>query len=185
MWQRVAKNEPRICVGEAVTYEPVSRQLVHESNSSLHVSRSLPNRRSFAIIGELLKAYENFHAEIHHAAWFALVRILIWVVGFMVYLKVRRKAAQLSPAELSKFLCNTIAMATMIFFIFETVSCFTTNGLESVHSSITAFASLHDSKSRTRAKQLLRQTDPNPRLYLSPSSYFASCPPRSRSVLPS
>ena len=50
-------------------------------------------------------------------------------VMYMLLLKLRRKVAQLPPVELSNFLCHNVlvrgvsAMAPMIFFIFEAVSC--------------------------------------------------------------
>ena len=67
----------------------------------------------------------------------SLARIPFWLVSYWLALKLRRKAAQLPPAELSKFLCHTVllggvsAMAPMIFFMFEAVSCIATgDGLE-------------------------------------------------------
>eukprot|EP00518_Triparma_eleuthera_P002738 CAMPEP_0182458868 /NCGR_PEP_ID=MMETSP1319-20130603/4109_1 /TAXON_ID=172717 /ORGANISM="Bolidomonas pacifica, Strain RCC208" /LENGTH=67 /DNA_ID=CAMNT_0024657641 /DNA_START=1 /DNA_END=201 /DNA_ORIENTATION=+ len=61
--------------------------------------------------------------------WFSLARIPFWFTAYWLGLKLRRKAAQLPPAELSNFLCHTVllggvsAMAPMIFFMFEAVSC--------------------------------------------------------------
>ena len=63
------------------------------------------------------------------AGWSCLARTPFWLVTYWLGLKLRRKAAQLSPAELSNFLCHTVlvggvsAMAPMIFFMFEAVSC--------------------------------------------------------------
>ena len=61
---------------------------------------------------------------------------VLYIAVYALIIKTRRKAAQLSPAELSKFLCNTVllggvgAMAPMIFFTFESLSCIVSNGLE-------------------------------------------------------
>ena len=61
---------------------------------------------------------------------FSLIGITIHCFAFWLGLKLRESAAMLPPQELSDFLCQTIlekgaaAMGTMLFFSFETVSCF-------------------------------------------------------------
>ena len=56
--------------------------------------------------------------------------VIFWPITYALGLKLRRNAVNLSPAELSKFLYNTVllggvgAMAPMIYFSFETLSCF-------------------------------------------------------------
>jgi len=63
-----------------------------------------------------------------------LGRIPIWLVFYWLGLKLRRKAAQLQPSELSDFLCRKVllggisGMAPMVFFGFEALSCITSNG---------------------------------------------------------
>ena len=89
---------------------------------------------TFAVVAELSKAYENFKIA-PHASAFALVRIPIWCLAYRLVLRTRRRAALLSRTELSNFLCKTVlvdggrAMAPMVFFTFETVSCLTSNGI--------------------------------------------------------
>ena len=76
------------------------------------------------------------------------VAVFFMCIALIFNLKLRRKAAQLPPPELSKFLCNTVllggvgAMAPMIFFSFETLSCFASNGLESDQCNNTSSAAL-------------------------------------------
>ena len=59
----------------------------------------------------------------------ALARIPFYLIAYWLLLKLRRKAAQLPPAELSNFLCHTVllsgvrAIAPMMFFMFEALSC--------------------------------------------------------------
>ena len=85
----------------------------------------------FAIWSELAVAVGNFQGSYTIYGWSALLRIPFWLITYWLGLKLRRKAAQLPPAELSNFLCHTAlvggasAMAPMIFFIFEAVSCIT------------------------------------------------------------
>ena len=59
-----------------------------------------------------------------------MLRIPFYCVAYMLGLKLRKKAAQLPSRELSNFLCNTVllggisAVAPIIFFAFEVMSCF-------------------------------------------------------------
>jgi len=69
---------------------------------------------------------------------FALLAVfLLLLTTYWLGMKLRRKAALLPPAEISNFLCHTVliggvsAMAPMIFFMFEAVSCMASgDGLE-------------------------------------------------------
>jgi len=80
---------------------------------------------------------------------FALLAVfLLLLTTYWLGMKLRRKAALLPPAEISNFLCHTVliggvsAMAPMIFFMFEAVSCMASgDGLEDelcTNTSITA-----------------------------------------------
>ena len=83
----------------------------------------------FAIGSEVSFAVGLFRLGALANGWAALGRIPFYLVSYWLALKLRRKAAQLPPAELSNFLCHTVlmggvsAMAPMIFFMFEAVSC--------------------------------------------------------------
>ena len=66
----------------------------------------------------------------------------------VIVLKLRKKAAQLSPAELSNFLCSTVliggvnAMAPMIFFTLDSLSYFASDKIEDNQCHNTLFAGL-------------------------------------------
>eukprot|EP00518_Triparma_eleuthera_P000388 CAMPEP_0182453030 /NCGR_PEP_ID=MMETSP1319-20130603/263_1 /TAXON_ID=172717 /ORGANISM="Bolidomonas pacifica, Strain RCC208" /LENGTH=153 /DNA_ID=CAMNT_0024650917 /DNA_START=663 /DNA_END=1121 /DNA_ORIENTATION=+ len=83
----------------------------------------------FAIGSEVADAVGDFQDELVAGGWAAFARIPFWLAAHWLLLKLRRKVAQLPPAELSNFLCHTVllggvsAMAPMIFFMFEAVSC--------------------------------------------------------------
>ena len=81
--------------------------------------------------------------------WAALAMIPPLLPVYWLALKLRRKAAQLPPAELSNFLCHTVlvggvsAMAPMILFIFEGVSCMASgDGLGDKQCENTAIAAM-------------------------------------------
>ena len=82
-----------------------------------------------AIGSEVAGAVGNFQGGLVASGWASLAKIPLWLTAYWLALKLRRKAAQLPPAELSNFLCHTVlvggvsAMAPMIFFMFEAVSC--------------------------------------------------------------
>ena len=91
----------------------------------------------FAIVKEVAVAVGNFRGGKVASGWTSLARIPFWLITYWLGLKLRRKAAQLPPAELPNFLCHTVlvggvsAMAPMIFFMFEAVSCIASgDGLE-------------------------------------------------------
>ena len=91
----------------------------------------------------------NFQDGLVASEWAALGRILFWLTGYWLELKLRRKAAQLRPAEVSTFLCHTVllvgvsAMAPMTFFMFEAVSCMASgDGLEDEQCQNTTWAAL-------------------------------------------
>ena len=78
---------------------------------------------------------------------FALFRIPLWYLLFLLGLKLRGSAAKLPPRELSDFLCQTVlakgtvAMGTMLFFSFEAISCFISkNSLDSEQCTNTSYA---------------------------------------------
>ena len=109
----------------------------------------------FAIISEIVLAVGNFRAGYRGHAWIALIRmVLFWPFMYALGLKLRRKAAQLSPAELSNFLCKTVllggvrSVVPILFFTFETLSCYLANprkedmGMASETCSNTMIASM-------------------------------------------
>ena len=65
----------------------------------------------------------------------SVMRLLIWIALFYNLLKLRKKVTNLPVKELSTFLLNTIltrglaALLPMIFFSFETLSCFSVYSL--------------------------------------------------------
>ena len=89
---------------------------------------------SFGIGSEVFFAVGLFKDGFPFSALTALARIPLWLIAYWLGLKLRRKAAQLPPAKLSNFLCHTVlvggvsAMAPMIFFMFEAVSCMASGG---------------------------------------------------------
>ena len=91
----------------------------------------------FCFGSEVGAAVGNFREGKSGGAWFAIILIPIWLAAYWLGLKLRRRAAQLSPIDLSNFLCHTIllggvsAMAPMVFFTFESLSCTARNGLVS------------------------------------------------------
>ena len=88
----------------------------------------------FALGRDVAKAVGRFRGIDTTEGWYALVRIPFWLGAYWLFLKLRRKAAQLPPAKLSSFLCHTVllggmsAMAPMVFFMFEAVSCMASGG---------------------------------------------------------
>ena len=65
-----------------------------------------------------------------------LIVLVLIVIAFVLGLQLRKLAGQRPPAELSKYTCNTLllgdvgAMAPLVFFLFETLSCDTCNGFK-------------------------------------------------------
>ena len=103
----------------------------------------------FAILSELASAIGKFRRPGYVLSGLsALLRVPFWCLLYAMGLKLRTKTAQLPPADLSEFLCNHLllrgigAMAPMIFFTFETVSCFVGEGLESDQCNNTMYAAL-------------------------------------------
>ena len=79
-----------------------------------------------------------------------MARIALWLITYWLALKLRGKAAQLPPADLSNFLCQTVlvgggsAMAPMIFFMFEAVSCMANgDGLDDDQCENTTYAAMY------------------------------------------
>jgi len=80
---------------------------------------------------------------------FAMLRIPCYYLIFWLGLKLRKLAAELPPQELSNFLCQTVllkgaaAMGTMLFFSFETLSCFISqNSLDNGQCENTSMSAL-------------------------------------------
>lgn len=78
-----------------------------------------------------------------------ILRISMWYAIFWVELKFRESAAKLPPQELSNFLCQSVlvkltaAIGPLVFFSFETVSCFISQGsLDNEECENTSNASL-------------------------------------------
>ncbi|GMH64909.1 hypothetical protein TrLO_g12672 [Triparma laevis f. longispina] len=82
------------------------------------------------VASEVGAAVGYFRSGLVFNGWFAIFRVPIWCLGFWLGLKLRESAAKLPPQELSDLLCQTVlvkckaAMGTMLFFSFETISCF-------------------------------------------------------------
>ena len=104
----------------------------------------------FAIGSEVATAVGNFQGSYTtFSAWAALARIPFWLITYWLGLKLKREAAQLPPADLSKFLCHIVllggvsAMAPMTFFMFEAVSCMASgDGLGDDQCENTAIAAM-------------------------------------------
>ncbi|GMH91599.1 hypothetical protein TL16_g12100 [Triparma laevis f. inornata] len=85
---------------------------------------------SFLIVAEVPNAVAKFHKGYLITGAMCIIRIPLWWLMFSQVLKLRKAAAQLPPLVLSEYLCETVlkkgtqAMGPMIFFTFETVSCF-------------------------------------------------------------
>ncbi|GMH63274.1 hypothetical protein TL16_g03669 [Triparma laevis f. inornata] len=85
---------------------------------------------TFLIFGELILSAGNLAAGYETEGIFTLLRIPVWCYVFKKGLKLRESAGRLPPEELSEFLCQTVlvkgtaTIGPMIFFSFETVSCF-------------------------------------------------------------
>lgn len=89
---------------------------------------------TFTILSEVGSAIGHIRAE-KVMAWFAIFRIPFWFLLFWQGAEKLRKAISVLPSsELSEFLCSSVilkstaAMGPMIFFSFESVSCFTGHG---------------------------------------------------------
>ena len=103
----------------------------------------------FAILSEAALAVGKY-IEGENFLWLIMItlRPLFWCAAYKLGLMLRRKAAKLSQARLSKFLCNTVllggvgAMGPMTFFSFETLSCFASNGLENDQCENTSHAAM-------------------------------------------
>ena len=84
----------------------------------------------FAIVSEVGYGVGDFRLGKQFEAWFCIFRVPLWCLAFWLGLKLRASAAKLPLQELSEFLCQTVlvkgtaAMGPMLFFSFETVSCF-------------------------------------------------------------
>ncbi|GMH78068.1 hypothetical protein TrST_g12709 [Triparma strigata] len=99
------------------------------------------------IVSEVASAAGLFRMGLTLKGFFVLFRIPFHCLGLVLLMKLRASAATLPPQELSSFLCQTVlvkgtaAMVTMLFFSFETVSCFISqNSLDNGQCSNTSSA---------------------------------------------
>ena len=89
---------------------------------------------SYAIVGEIGNAVGDFRLGSTSKAFLCIFRLPFWCFSLWLGLKLRESVAKLPPQELSDFLCQavlvkcTAAMGTMLFFSFEIVSCFISQG---------------------------------------------------------
>ena len=104
---------------------------------------------SFILGSGISYAVGNFRISEKGDGWISLAVLVPLLLAYKLGLEIRTKAAQLPPAELSDFLCITVllggvgAMAPMIFFSFESVSCYSSNGLESDQCENTGRAAMY------------------------------------------
>ena len=90
----------------------------------------------FAIGSEVCNIVANARLGLIVLVAFVLVRICGWCYGAKLVMKLRESAAKLPPRELSEFLCETVlkkgtaAIGPMLFFSFESISCFIGQGEE-------------------------------------------------------
>ena len=90
----------------------------------------------FAVGSEVCNIVANARLGLIVLVAFVLVRICGWCYGAKLVMKVRESAAKLPTQELSDFLCETVlkkgtaAIGPMLFFSFESISCFIGQGEE-------------------------------------------------------
>ncbi|GMI04853.1 hypothetical protein TrVE_jg13375 [Triparma verrucosa] len=86
------------------------------------------------VLSEVEAIVGHFRKGLTIYGWLALCKIPIWCFTLWLGLKLRESVAKLPRQELSDFLCQavlvkcTAAMGTMLFFSFEIVSCFISQG---------------------------------------------------------
>ncbi|GMH90122.1 hypothetical protein TrVE_jg3456 [Triparma verrucosa] len=105
---------------------------------------------TFAVVSEVAVAIGALQIATNDDWVMALfLRIPCWWLAFWLGLRLRASAAKLPPQELSDFLCQTVlvkgtsAMGTMLFFSFETVSCFISqDSLSNGQCSNTSYAAM-------------------------------------------
>lgn len=103
----------------------------------------------FAFCSEVASAVGHFRLGLTALGWVALMRIPLWMLAYQLGLQLRKKAARLTRVELSNFLCYTVlkgsvgAMAPIFFFLFETISCITSDGL---HSEVRVWRGVNNDK---------------------------------------
>ena len=89
---------------------------------------------TFATVSEVAIGVGDFRLGLVFRGLFTIFRATLWCIVFWLGLKLRASAAKLPPQELSDFLCQrvlvkgTAAMGPMLFFSFEAVSCFISQG---------------------------------------------------------
>ena len=86
------------------------------------------------ILSEVSLAFGYFRLGLTTKMFAALFRIPIYMLLVKLAWKLRASAGKLQAQELSDFLCQTVlvkgtaAMGTMLFFSFEGISCFISQG---------------------------------------------------------
>ena len=126
----------------------------------------------FAIGSEVAAAVGHFRLGKNPLGWVALMRIPLWALAYSLGLQLRKKAARLTPVELSNFLCYTVlmggvgAIAPISFFLFETVSCIASDGLgsELCENTNTAATLLSSYVATLTAIAIAKRTVPRQRL---------------------
>ena len=99
-------------------------------------------------VSEIVPGLGYFARGYNTAGAYALVRVLIWAVIYTLLQRLRRNVAKLPDDELSDFCCRTVliggisAMAPMIFFTFETLSCELSHGLDNATCENTSNAGM-------------------------------------------
>ena len=85
---------------------------------------------TFSVLSEVGAAVGDFRLGLIFNGFFCIFKIPLWCLAFWLGLELRESAGKLPPQELSDFLCQTVlvkctaAMGPMLFFAFETISCF-------------------------------------------------------------
>ncbi|GMH98819.1 hypothetical protein TrST_g13130 [Triparma strigata] len=126
----------------AVMYKPKRTDACYERFLYFHFF-------TFAVVSDVGVAIGNFRSGLTSKGFLTIARINLWCLAFWLGLKLRASAAKLPPQELSNFLCQTVlvkgttAMGTMLFFSFETVSCFISqNSLSNGQCKNTSYAAM-------------------------------------------
>ena len=111
----------------AILYKPKRTDVVYQRFLNFHFF-------TFFVVSEVAAAVGHFSKDLPLKGWLAITRAVCWYLPFWLGLKLRASAAKLPPQELSDFLCQTVllkgtaAMGPMLFFSFEAISCFISQG---------------------------------------------------------
>ncbi|GMH67588.1 hypothetical protein TrLO_g9407 [Triparma laevis f. longispina] len=105
-------------------------------NSKAYKIFLITNFVLYACCSEICFAIGNFRLGKILTALSHILCLLVWIWGFRYGLKFRSVVGKFSDSLLSNFLCQNVliggigAMAPMLFFSFETVSCLVESGFE-------------------------------------------------------